>query len=220
MANRRMFSLDIVASDSFLDMPTTSRELYFQLCMYADDDGFINPKKIIRLINASSDDLKILITKRFVLPFESGVVVIKHWLIHNTLRGDRYHETLYLEEKRSLTIKENKAYTELATNGLPSGNQRLPQYSIGKVRQGKTTDGFDYFWENYPKKVGKKEAQKSWNKIPHLEESFKKICAALQAHKDSEQWLKDNGKFIPYPATWLNQERWNDELPEDKNKFL
>jgi len=132
MAQRRLFSQAIVESDAFLDMPISSQALYFHLGMHADDDGFVNPKKIMRLIGAPSDDLNVLLTKRFVLRFESGVIVIKHWLIHNTIRQDRYKETLYLEEKSSLVVKENKAYTELATNGLPNGNQMEPQVKLSK----------------------------------------------------------------------------------------
>src|SRR3990167_2929616 len=123
MSHRRLFSPDIVGSDAFLEMPVSSRELYFQLGMYADDDGFINPKKIMRMVGAGDDDLKVILTKRFALPFESGVIVIKHWLIHNTIRKDRYKETQYLEEKKMLKIKENGSYTELATKGLPNDNQ-------------------------------------------------------------------------------------------------
>jgi hypothetical protein len=117
MANRRMFSLDIVASDAFLDMPASSRELYFQLGMYADDDGFVNPKKIMRMTGASDDDLKVLLTKRFVLAFQSGVIVIKHWLIHNSIKSERHKETRYVEEKSQLRIKENKAYTDDLSQG-------------------------------------------------------------------------------------------------------
>src|SRR3990167_9032647 len=109
MSHRRMFSQDIVASDAFLEMPTSTRELYFQLGMHADDDGFINPRKIMRMTGASDDDLKVLVAKRFILPFENGVVVIKHWLIHNTIRLDRYKETLYVDEKKTLGIKDNKS---------------------------------------------------------------------------------------------------------------
>lgn len=146
MAQRRMFSHDIIASDAFLDMPMSSRELYFHLGMYADDDGFVNPKKIIRMLGASSDDLKLLVAKRFVLEFESGVVVIKHWLIHNLIRNDRYKETVYLEEKKMLIVKENKAYSELATNGLPNGNQMATQVRLGKdsiVKDNKTLEILD-----------------------------------------------------------------------------
>lgn len=134
-----MFSQKIVSSDAFLDMPTSSRELYFQLGMYSDDDGFINPKKIVRMVGASDDDLKVLIGKRFVIPFESGVVVIKHWKINNLIRKDFYQKTTYSEEKKQLTLKENNAYTErkqIVNNPLPQ--VRLGKDSTGKESLGKT----------------------------------------------------------------------------------
>ena len=112
MAQKRMFTMKIVDSDAFLDMPLSSQCLYFHLNMRADDDGFIgNPKKIMRMIGASEDDLKILLAKRFLIIFEDSVVVVKHWWMHNTLAKDRYHETSYTDEKALLKIKENKAYT-------------------------------------------------------------------------------------------------------------
>lgn len=129
-----MFSPDIVCSDAFLDMPSSTQALYFHLGMIADDDGFVNPKRAIRNVGASDDDLKVLLAKRFLLAFKDGVVVIKHWLIHNLIRADRYKPTRYLEHKNTLFIKENKAYTELATNGLQSVNQMAPQVRLGKVR--------------------------------------------------------------------------------------
>lgn len=112
MAQKRMFTMKIVDSDAFLDMPLSTQCLYFHLNMRADDDGFIgNPKKIMRMIGASEDDLKILLAKRFLIIFEDSVVVVKHWWMHNTLAKDRYHETSYTDEKALLRIKENKAYT-------------------------------------------------------------------------------------------------------------
>jgi hypothetical protein len=112
MAQKRMFTMKIVDSDAFLDMPLSTQCLYFHLNMRADDDGFIgNPKKIMRMIGASEDDLKILLAKRFLLIFEDSVVVVKHWWMHNTLAKDRYHETSYTDEKALLKIKDNKAYT-------------------------------------------------------------------------------------------------------------
>lgn len=128
MAERRMFAKTIIDSDMFLDMPLSTQALYFHLSMRADDDGFINnPRKIQRMIGASDDDLKVLVMKRFILPFDSGVVVIKHWKIHNYIRNDRYKETVYKEERALLELKENGAYTELSTtgipDGIPSGNQ-------------------------------------------------------------------------------------------------
>ena len=125
MAERRMFAKTIIDSDAFLDMPLSSQALYFHLSMRADDDGFINnPKKIQRMIGGSDDDLKLLVLKRFVIPFESGVCVIKHWMIHNYIRSDRYKETVYQEEKRQLTIKGNKAKAMVLAQSSPA---RIPR---------------------------------------------------------------------------------------------
>lgn len=112
MAERRMFAKTIIDSDAFLDMPLSTQALYFHLSMRADDEGFINnPKKIGRMIGSSDDDLKLLVAKNFIIPFESGIVVIKHWRIHNYLQKDRVKETVYQEEKSQLVVKDNKAYT-------------------------------------------------------------------------------------------------------------
>ena len=113
MAERRMFAKTIVTSDAFLDMPLSTRCLYFTLAMFADDEGFVNnPKSIMRQVGASLDDMNILIAKRFILTFESGVIVIKHWKIHNYIAKDRYKETKYLEERSMLSVDSNGAYTE------------------------------------------------------------------------------------------------------------
>ena len=117
MAEKRMFSKTIIDSDAFLDMPLSSQALYFHLSMRADDDGFVNnPKKIQRIIGCGDDDLKLLMCKKFLIPFESGIVVIKHWRIHNYIRTDRYKETNYIEEKSQLGISKNKAYSLLSEN--------------------------------------------------------------------------------------------------------
>lgn len=133
MANRRMFSMQIVDSDAFIDMPLSAQALYFHLNMRADDDGFINNSKTIcRMVGAAEDDLKLLIAKRFLIPFQSGVVVIKHWRMQNSLRKDRYNPTQYIEEFKMLELKDNGAYTERETDGCQVVAERLPQYSIGK----------------------------------------------------------------------------------------
>ena len=120
MAERRMFTGKITESDSFLDMPLSSQCLYFHLCMYADDEGFVkNPKRIQRMIGAADDDMRVLIGKNFVISYETGVIVIKHWKMHNLIRKDRMHETEYQEEKAMLYIKENGAYTLDPTQGVP-----------------------------------------------------------------------------------------------------
>ena len=114
MAERRMFAKTIIDSDAFLDMPVTARLLYYDLAMRADDDGFVNsPKKIMRMIGASQDDLSILCLRKFLIPFESGVVVIKHWRIHNYIQSDRYKPTPYQAEKAKLEIEDNKSYRYL-----------------------------------------------------------------------------------------------------------
>lgn len=132
MAHKRMFSKDITTSDAFREMPASSQSLYFHLGMEADDDGFLdNYKGLMRAINASEDDLRVLISKRFLILFPSKVVVVKHWRINNTIRMDRYSETKHLEEKRALIIKENGAYTDV----LDDGNQVATQYRIEEDRK-------------------------------------------------------------------------------------
>ena len=127
MAERRMFAQTIVDSDAFLDMPLSSQALYFHLSMRADDDGFVNnPKKIQRMIGCSDDDLKLLIAKRFVLIFDSGVIVIKHWRLHNTLRKDRYKPTIYQEEFKKLILKSDGGYTDRLPSGCQVVAKRLP----------------------------------------------------------------------------------------------
>lgn len=134
-----MFSKQIIDSDAFLDMPVSSQLLYFHLIMHADDEGFIgNPKKISRMLGVGEDDFKILIAKRFVIKFDSGVLVIKHWLIHNAIRMDRFNQTSYQDEKNLLDVKENKAYTEMATNGIPDGNQMAGQVKLSEVNLSKS----------------------------------------------------------------------------------
>ena len=143
MAERRMFAKTIIDSDAFIDMPVTARLLYYDLAMRADDDGFVNaPKKIMRMVGASQDDLSILILRKFILPFDNGVVVIKHWRIHNYIRKDTYSETPYTEQKALLELDENKAYrfreNEPSTSRQrvvdePWTQVRLDQVSLGKA---------------------------------------------------------------------------------------
>lgn len=163
MAERRMFAKTIIDSDAFLDMPLSAQALYFHLSMRADDEGFINnPRKIQRMIGAADDDLKLLIAKNFIIPFDSGVVVIKHWRIHNYIRADRLLKTAYTEERERLEIKDNGSYT-LASRPAAAFCQSLdghltdkcqsndgqmtdkcpPNVSIGKDRIGEDSIGKD-----------------------------------------------------------------------------
>jgi len=150
MAERRMFSKSIIDSDLFLDMPSSTQILYFHLGMRADDDGFVNsPQKIMRMVSCSKNDMDMLIFKNFIIPFETGVCVIKHWRIHNYIRGDRYTPTIYTEEKTMLMIDDSKSYTfglpvglphdiPNVGSGLPDG---IPVGDVGKVRLGKVSIG-------------------------------------------------------------------------------
>ncbi|WP_024614656.1 hypothetical protein [Clostridium sp. Ade.TY] len=156
MAQRRMFAKTIIDSDAFLDMPLSTQALYFHLSMRADDDGFLNnAKKISRMIGASKNDFDLLLMKNFIIPFENGICVIKHWRIHNYIRNDRYKPTVYQEELNKLVVKDNKAYSfeakliednneteELETpedirdneGGIPNVHQMETQVRLGKDR--------------------------------------------------------------------------------------
>lgn len=134
MADRRMFSKSIIDSDLFLDMPQSAQCLYFHLGMRADDDGFVNsPKKIQRIIGASNDDFKLLIAKQFVIPFESGVVVIKHWRIHNYIQKDRYKPTIHQEEKQTLFLDKSGSYQIVDTDCIQGVSEMDNQ--LGKLGQ-------------------------------------------------------------------------------------
>ena len=135
MAKKRMFSKQITDADAFMDMPLSTQALYFHLNMNADDDGFVNsPKRISRTIGASEDDLKLLIAKNFIIPFESGVVVVKHWKMHNTIQKDRYTPTVYTEEKSLLIEKDNKAYSLVDTECIQNGYKLDTQNRLDKNR--------------------------------------------------------------------------------------
>lgn len=138
MAEKRMFSKTIIDSDAFLDMSLSTQALYFHLSMRADDDGFVNnPKKIQRMIGAGDDELKMLIAKRFIIPFESGICVIKHWRIHNYIQKDRYKETVYQDEKAHLILKENKSYKYVETPCIQNVSNLEPQIRLDKTREDK-----------------------------------------------------------------------------------
>lgn len=244
MAEKRMFTQKIIDSDAFLTMPLSAQALYFHLNMRADDDGFVNnPRKIAEWIHASDDDLRLLLAKRFLIGFESGVIVIKHWRMHNTLKSDRYHPTDYQEEFALLDIKPNKAYTEKSLSAPPlaalppdnpdwnqDGSKSVPNrfqsgttgldigLGLDKTKNNppispQGDERFDRFWAVYPKKVGKGAARKSFAKAV-LKCSVDDMITAVEKQKQSIQWTKDDGQFIPNPATWLNQERWDDRLDE------
>lgn len=208
MAERRMFAKTIVTSDAFLDMPPSSRCLYFTLSMFCDDDGFCNnPKSIMRQIGASLDDMNILIAKKFILTFESGVIVIKHWKIHNYIQSDRYHPTKYQEEKAQLGLDENKAYTmnkQLDTECI---------HDVSKVdtevrdRLGKSKDIYGEF-KNV--KLSKEEFEKLKDKFP---KDYKDRIESLS------EYMRSKGKtYKDHYATILSWARKEERENKDKPK--
>lgn len=238
MAERRMFAKTIIDSDAFLDMPLSAQALYFHLSMRADDDGFINnPKKIQRVIGASTKDLKILEDKKFIISFSSGVVVIKHWRIHNHIQNDRYKPTSYQEEKALLTVKKNSAYT-LDTDCIQNGYTLETQVSIGKVSIGKDSIGdtllisqadrarvpvtendvvdlidrdFEEAWALYPKKEGKKRARDAYIKARKSGTLHAEVMDGINRYLAYIRGEKIEQRFIKQGATWFYQNCWLDD---------
>lgn len=203
MANKRMFAKTIIDSDAFLDMPLSTQALYFHLSMRADDDGFVNnPKKISRMIGCGEDDLRLLIAKKFILIFESGVVVIKHWLIHNTIRKDRKIPTNYQNELAELTQKENGSYTrnpittglervdvtpdnQLTTNWQPNDNQMATNCPHSIVEISIVEDSIDKTIDQKPldNKLSESDIKNDFEKLWKLYPNKKGKANALKAYK-------------------------------------
>ena len=227
MAERRMFAKSIVLSDAFLDMPMSARCLYFTLAMLADDDGFINsPKSIMRQCGATTDDMNILIGKRFVLTFDSGVVVIKHWRIHNLIQKDRYRETKYLEEKSQLQLDGNKAYTECIQDVYDAE----PQVRLGKDRLGEVSLGEDSIEDVPDINVGHKPTKRF---VPPTVDEVRAYCRErgnsvnpqrFVDYYSSNGWMVGKNKMKDWKAavrTWEQKEKPQGRpAPKSSNPFL
>lgn len=218
MAQKRMFTMKIVDSDAFLDMPLSAQCLYFHLNMRADDDGFIgNPKRIMRTIGCHEDDFKILIAKRFILTFEDGVIVIKHWRMHNCISQNRYHETQYIDEKGKLLLKGNKAYS--LTHGEPLNDKgtieaqsaeipALPDSEAdvdmqgGKKRNDYPTD-FETFWKEYPKKADKGMAYKKYQTRIKSGYSPEELLSAARNYRMECERKHTSSDYIKHAKTFL-----------------
>ena len=223
MARRRMFSLDIVDSDRFTDLPATARLLYYELGTRADDDGFIgNPKKITKFAECTEEDIKTLVDKGFVYLFDSGPLAIRHWLANNQIRNDRYHETYFKNEKNMIGVNlNNKTYYLYNEDGLPDG---LPLVALDEIRRKKNNEEeeystfdvsdidpkivnqFEFLWNKYPKKVGKKETLYYYNQAIKNGESFDVIEQGLDNYID---YLKNEGIpdiHIKYGSNWFKNE--------------
>lgn len=216
MANKRMFCLDIVNSDAFLDMPLSAQALYFHLGMRADDDGFVgNPKSIQRLAGASQDDLMLLITKRFLIAFDNGVIAIKHWRMNNYIQKDRKKDTVYIELLNSLEVKENGSYTEkkiMDTVCIQDVSEMDSQNSIDKISIDKdsieinnscssvdeASEFFEKIWKEYPNKKGKTQVKASHKKAL-FKIGYERLVKAIQKYDDGvkdKQYLMYGGRFF------------------------
>ena len=137
MANRRMFALSVTDSDDFQSMPLSTQAIYFHLAMHADDDGFVgSPKRILRGLGGSDDEVKLLVAKGYVIPFNSGVCVIRHWKINNQIKNDRYSPTIYSNEMKSLEVSDNKSYKPMDPKWIQNGSTLDPKVSIGELSIG------------------------------------------------------------------------------------
>lgn len=185
MAERRMFAKKITESDAFLDMPSSTQMLYFHLSMNADDDGFVNnPKKIQRMCGASDDDFKLLIAKSFVLLFESGVIVIKHWKMHNYIQVDRYRPTDYVEEKSMLGLKKNKAYT---LDESKMYTKCIQDVSVGKDSIGKISIDKDSIVKDSKGESVRGEKTKRF--IPPSVEEVEQYCIERSNNIDAQSFI-------------------------------
>lgn len=208
MAQRRMFSLKIVDTDAFLDMSPTAQLLYFHLAMRADDDGFVsNPKKIMRMASINDDDLRVLIIKKFIIPFESGVCVIKHWKIHNYIQKDRYTETTYIKEKAQLLDKTNGGY-KLDTKCVQ--NVSTGKVRVGKVRVGKSKS------ERF-KKPSLKEVTDLFK-----EKGYEYLAENFYNYYESNGWKIGRNPMKSWTATvaqWVSREKPTKKKTELSNKY-
>lgn len=234
MAQRRMFSRDITSTDAFIDLPKGSQLLYFHLGMNADDDGFIsNPKTVMRMLGSSDDELKLLFIKKFLLIFESGVCVVKHWRINNQIRKDRYKETKYLNEKSSLYIRENGSYTFNPVEALPipkgyfvineksEKNDAVAnlatnwQPSIGKVRLDKSSK--DNKGEFIDYEIPDFIDREVWNEWLTFRKEIKKKMTPATVKKQIK-FLKENEKDYKEIIERSIQNGWTGLFPLRKNE--
>ena len=217
MAQRRMFSLSVVDTDAFLEMPISSRLLYYELGMRADDDGFVDScRKILTFTGLSTDVLKVLIAKNFIIPFESGVIVIKHWRLNNYLQNDRSKPTIHQQELQELTLDNNNVYT-MDTKCIQSVS--IDKNSIDKnsieykenIKRNDFVDEFEQLWSLYPKKQGKTNALKSYIKARKNGTNFDIIQIGLNNYLNYIKFEKVEPKYIKQASTWFNQECWYDD---------
>lgn len=226
-AERRMFTKKITDGDEFTSMPPTAQSLYFHLCMSADDDGFSNNiRGSLFNAHATNEDFNILIRKRFIIPFDSGVIVIKHWKMHNYIQKDRYHKTEFAEEKAKLILKENGVYTECIQDGYKLdtevrdrlGKDRIGNNNIPASVEAKTDKDSEYktefeeLWILYPKKHGKQNALRDYIKARKSGVDRKTIEDGLSAYI---KYCERTNRYFKDGSTWFHQHSWDDDYEDD-----
>lgn len=207
MANRRMFSLDVVNTDNFLEMSSSAQCLYFHLGMRADDDGFVSsPKMIAKIANCGEDDLRLLATKGYIIPFEKGIIVITHWKQSNYIQKDRYKPTVYQREKAELILEKDGVY-RMETECIQDVSRMEAQVRLGKDSIGKNKNysvHFESFWDAYPRKKEKAKAYKCYN--ARLKEGYSEeelLTAAVEYAKECKE-RKTEERYIKLGATFLS----------------
>lgn len=246
MAEKRMFSKQIVDSDAFLEMPLSTQALYFHLSMRADDDGFLNnAKKVMKIIGANQNDYDLLVAKSFVIQFPDGICVIKHWRINNYLRKDRYTETIYQEEKSHLTVQPNGRYSfrnavessDVLPLGIPVCNRLDTQNRIEKNREEKNSiysaeklhdeqsldDFFESIWKLYPIKKGKGQVSKTKKKVlqrigyEQIKRCMERFLRDMKdSGRDRKYWMHGSTFFNSGYVDYLD-ENWEKETGEVKS---
>jgi hypothetical protein len=217
MAQKRMFDKKVVGSDKFMDLPNSSKALYFMAGMEADDKGFFQPRKLQRMCGFSDDDFKILIAKRFFITFESGVMVVTDWNKNNWLDSRRITETEYIDELNLLKLVNEKY--ELIDSCLADAKPMLRENSIVEnsieynIHQNPSNfdDEFEKLWEKYPKKQGKKDALRHYINARKKNVSFETIDKGLDNYIEHLKKTKTQNQYIKQGSTWFNQECWNDD---------
>lgn len=235
MANKRMFSLSVVDTDKFLEMPISSRLLYYELGMRADDDGFVdNWKKILLFTGLKDDDLKVLITKKFIIPFESGVIVIRHWRMNNYLQNDRTKPTIYQEELKQLDVDKSNVYN-LYTECIHS----IDKYSIDKNIYNNSI--YDFVEENFGRTLNSIEVEmiKEWRDNDLTRYAIKQAVlngkynvkyintilvsyknnsiTTVQQAQEEEERFKNRSKKLP---NWFDKNISKEKTTEEEEKMM
>jgi len=241
MAERRMFTKKITDDDHFISLSSSAQSLYLHLTMSADDDGFCNNVAMcIFKAHASVQDLEALVDRRFLIAFENGVIVIKHWRMANALRSDRYTPTAFQDEMGLLELKDNKSYTlkpaedqHKLQDGCQTVAKRLPQNRTEQNRIDKNNnmspalagDGdniiqeFADLWSRYPVKKGKSNAYRAYEAARKKGTTFEEVQEGLQKFLDELARLGTKQEYIPYGGNWFKEHRWEDDYTRESGEL-